>query len=324
MKRKRKDVCHALEFAKRFESLDNALTDVEGSSRKWQAARSILERSGDSDAAQHATMMIRTGVTANKWLETKQCYELSKEFAEDLFAMDIPELSVNSLHLPFPCIYVDMEAAGGSVHGETDMRLLGCYICVSRLHINGKMAWHCSVVELGIGENDEYGYLEVGFSHDPESGEPDPFETFAFLTKKFPKESENLRRAILFAAYLSSEQPDVIENEAQKAIYRPSEKPKFSSVRKWDVGVRYAQEMRKRREAGADAEGSGSREGKPHGQHRPHRPHMRRAHWHTYRTGKGRTGRKLLWIPPIAVGVPKGQKDAEMPAVIRTVKGEAR
>lgn len=34
------------------------------------------------------------------------------------------------------------------------------------------------------------------------------------------------------------------------------------------------------------------------------RPHMRAAHWHTFRTGKGRTERIVHWLPPIPVGLP--------------------
>ena len=31
------------------------------------------------------------------------------------------------------------------------------------------------------------------------------------------------------------------------------------------------------------------------------RPHIRRAHWHTFLTGKGRVESEIKWIPPIFV-----------------------
>jgi hypothetical protein len=31
------------------------------------------------------------------------------------------------------------------------------------------------------------------------------------------------------------------------------------------------------------------------------RPHIRRAHWHTYRIGKGRAERRMRWLAPVAV-----------------------
>lgn len=36
------------------------------------------------------------------------------------------------------------------------------------------------------------------------------------------------------------------------------------------------------------------------------RPHLRRAHWHTYRTGQGRQGYRVRWLHPILVGYKEG------------------
>jgi len=47
------------------------------------------------------------------------------------------------------------------------------------------------------------------------------------------------------------------------------------------------------------------------------RPHIRRAHWHTYRTGTGRTIPILRWISPIAVGM---AGDGTTPVTIKEVK----
>ncbi|MCB1053219.1 MAG: hypothetical protein KDC71_21645 [Acidobacteria bacterium] len=52
------------------------------------------------------------------------------------------------------------------------------------------------------------------------------------------------------------------------------------------------------------------------GRTRP-RAHLRRAHWHTYLTGKGRTTPVLKWMPPLPINM--GSLDAQ-PATIHPVK----
>jgi hypothetical protein len=64
----------------------------------------------------------------------------------------------------------------------------------------------------------------------------------------------------------------------------------------WDVGVRLGAALRRvNGPTGGDAnEGDGA------SRHGP-RPHIRRAHWHTYRTGKGRRGQRVRWVAPVPV-----------------------
>jgi hypothetical protein len=86
----------------------------------------------------------------------------------------------------------------------------------------------------------------------------------------------------------------------------------------WDVGVRIGASL-----TAASSESSDGGEGT--GQHK--RPHIRRAHWHGFRSGRriADDGSLILaqdrpfelkWIPPIAVGI---SDDSELPAVIRRV-----
>ncbi|MCF7992134.1 MAG: hypothetical protein K9M02_16975 [Thiohalocapsa sp.] len=69
----------------------------------------------------------------------------------------------------------------------------------------------------------------------------------------------------------------------------------------WPIGERLGAALRRAQtgEAAADAgedTGSGGERSRP-------RPHIRRAHWHTYRVGERRVGRKVKWIAPVAVNV---------------------
>ena len=77
---------------------------------------------------------------------------------------------------------------------------------------------------------------------------------------------------------------------------------------RWDVAVRVGAAIRSvtNREPGEDR--GGTRAGP--------RPHFRRAHWHTFLHGPGRTERALKWLPPMPINI----DDSELPAVLRDVK----
>lgn len=89
----------------------------------------------------------------------------------------------------------------------------------------------------------------------------------------------------------------------------------------WDVGVRIGAALRR---AYHDAE-----HGQGDGSHAGPRPHIRRAHWHGFRSGPKKrddgsdiptAARRydLRWLPPIPVGMELGE---DMPAVIHRVEG---
>lgn len=99
--------------------------------------------------------------------------------------------------------------------------------------------------------------------------------------------------------YLCAVNNEVSENPYTAKTYKPSAsiKNKFSEIRKWNVGVRYGAAVRARKTAvPAD-----NKKTVPHPMPSV-RPHMRRAHWHHYRVGKGKIDMILKWIEPIFVG----------------------
>ena len=101
--------------------------------------------------------------------------------------------------------------------------------------------------------------------------------------------------------YLCASNAEVEESEITKKTYRPPKtiKNKFSEIRAWHVGVRYGETIRMtRKKADRDVTDRVTHPGAGTSK----RPHMRRGHWHHYRTGKGRTNLILKWIPPILVG----------------------
>jgi hypothetical protein len=89
----------------------------------------------------------------------------------------------------------------------------------------------------------------------------------------------------------------------------------------WEVGVRMGAALRAAYAAQDEAEQDGAT--------RALRPHIRRAHWHGFRSGpmldaqgeaipKENRQFDLRWLPPIPVNIVEGD---ELPAVIRPVKG---
>lgn len=118
--------------------------------------------------------------------------------------------------------------------------------------------------------------------------------------------------------WLCSEEPEIGSSTPPKfprpvrtnngLRFFPSAQPKV-----WDVGVRIGAALNASA-AIAKASGGDGDEADPRA--RP-RGHIRRAHWHTYRTGPGGSARKLRWMSPILVNM---RTCDDLPAVIHPVK----
>lgn len=113
-------------------------------------------------------------------------------------------------------------------------------------------------------------------------------------------------RLASLALWLCSQEPE-IEGEgtpSRPPLVRKRRKVLHTPVqtvpRGWGVGARIGAKLRDtkaRRRGETDTQA---------GAHASPRPHIRRAHWHTYWTGAGRTNRLLRWVHPILVGASEG------------------
>lgn len=222
--------------------------------------------------------------TAKDWLSYKQSYRITKEFAEDLFTSENMDFPLEDIRLPFPTIFLDFE----QLDGEDIPK--GAFCTISEVPTEKGMAHMCSMIFLfQTAAGTEY----AGMVFD--------YRLLISVEEQIEKygESEQIRQfsrhVLQFAAYLASYEPDVIEDPVQKKFYKASSKPKVSSVRKWDVGIRY----RELKSAYASRRQTGSGKG---GEHQSPRPHVRRGHWHTYHVGKGRKETRLKWLAPFMVG----------------------
>ena len=131
-------------------------------------------------------------------------------------------------------------------------------------------------------------------------------------------EVQTVIRCINLLLYLCSEKPDMPDTKELDAKRSRSilGNPKRAAV--WDVGTRIGASLRKeaKSDAAKDAENDPPKDGRTRSSKRPH---LRRAHWHSFWTGK-RDGseRKIVlrWLPPIAVKL----NGAELPTVITPVE----
>jgi hypothetical protein len=125
-----------------------------------------------------------------------------------------------------------------------------------------------------------------------------------------PVVARALAPLISLTLYLCSEIPDWdLEPPKNPPTVKTKQGPRTFPVpqpRVWDVGVRIGAALR-------SAEASAS---EPSGTHAGPRAHIRRAHWHTYLTGTGRSKRVFHWLPPIPVNM---ESLKSLPATVREV-----
>lgn len=87
MKRKN-TTCHALEFAKQLDADKLWINDLKSCDEEFIRSYPRLKSIGFVQSESDAVSLSRTVFTVHRWLASKQCYTITKELAEDLFAMD--------------------------------------------------------------------------------------------------------------------------------------------------------------------------------------------------------------------------------------------
>ena len=323
MKRKRPQEYLPVQFANAMipNPESTLYDDVGGCQDHCMHHKKLMEQYGLSSSDEDCRNLARTLFIVRDWMRTKQSYKIAKELADDLFAMDDLTFPANSLRLPYRTIFMDfsdlgLPAAGTQVEGK-DYIIYGVMMTLGDVMYYGEPGAMWGFVTIladknGISEETDICYGGIAFDYNTADDGQTLKSQIDILTKDFTGPKDSLIKAMLFAAYLSSEQPDIEENEQQKSFYRPmaqQKKPlKTSSVRKWDVGIRYATEVKRYHEDSVHSAGTGNGTAK--------RPHIRKAHWHVYRYGKGRIQKKVLWIPPIEVNC---KTKPELPVVVRKV-----
>lgn len=122
------------------------------------------------------------------------------------------------------------------------------------------------------------------------------------------------------AAWLCSETPEIGNGDTPAGAKKSKLKRNADrylpakECRQWDVGVRIGAVIRKARKSDSGGSHSGD------GQRSRYACHVRKAHWHRYRHGSGRTEIRLRWLSPILINA---KKPESLPVTIYPVANDA-
>ncbi len=289
----------------------------------------VYETSSDVD---NMTMIL-------KWSENKQVYAFDSDFLDELLRTDTLAITRNMLdYLPYQYMYIDISANKKLC---TRLNAEGFYITVSKtvVYTEEVYAIHVCRVTREYIFNDIYVISNKDGEMPVESIWEEKEEPIYvqrndedFTVKKGQTNSRQEKVLIIqILSYLASVEPEVSENPETKRTYRkPAEgfkpKNKFSEVRRWDVGVRFGNAVRrwKKEKTGTLSAGMGTGT--------KQRPHSRAAHWSHYwynktdehgnviydENGKPEKIRRAKWVSEYYVGM----KDSDDPIVIHNVKEE--
>ena len=244
-------------------------------------------------------------IVSKDWIKSKQVYSFSKEFCDMLYDMDDFEIDANLFdYLPFNAFYLEIPNRA-DIHG-----VLAKYTPQKQT-----LMYTVCYNNFAKRENIVSGEIDFGIIKSYHNI-LDELEGVEVLEEEREKLDEYLRVIALVLQsmmYLCSTNSDVEENPEQKKIYKPSTtvRNKFSELRKWDVGYRVVREHAKaKKDAEEEAEEEEAKE--KTGERKRPRMHWRKAHWHTYLCGKGKTERRVKFVAPVLVNE---MKDDELPVV---------
>ncbi len=244
-------------------------------------------------------------LTVNLWAKNKQVFKFDKDFTDELLATENVKFIKDLFdHLPFETFYIDYSDNKDLVdkfHGE------GVFI---RLSKNSEYyVVHATKVTRELFFSDAIFIKNEDTSAMVFTDSPSETKVITPRGEESVFVDRTLYERFLTQAltYLSSAEQDIRENETTKRTYRKPEanniKNKFSEIRMQDVGIRFGTAFRTwtKKKAERD-ENSGSN----HHTGAKQRPHFRRAHWHTYLYGKGKTERKVVWQHECAINMNLG------------------
>lgn len=128
-----------------------------------------------------------------------------------------------------------------------------------------------------------------------------------------------LRIAVSAAYYLAFKNAEIKEVKIPKEkrpilVSKPGATPKKVNVKTYNVGFAIGKSFEKQLASGEEYQKSAAT-----GTGRTVRPHVRRAHWHHYWVGEGRTRLEVRWIEPTFV-LPEGKREVSV-ATVRRVLG---
>lgn len=279
----------------RYVKLNQFVRKKEGNLRKTLKLEGPLEV---EETKAYICDFFMTFLIVEVWKPDKEVYRFDAELEFALSDIEEIEVPVRILdRLPYQTFYLEFAEDGiysSHFHGAFIHLIkegLGYHLYVMRLTEDGKgMFGSASFVP---DENTKNAVFLISRGNDTICGDSEK-------DIDWPEFCMFLLNALL---YICSENAEIRENPVTKNTYHPTArvKNKFSEIRKYDCGFVYGAEIRKNRVKLQEGKTQNKKK-KVNKSRGPMRPHTRKAHWHHYWTGKGRTELVLRWIPPTVVG----------------------
>lgn len=268
-----------------------------------------------------------------RWSKNKQVFQPDPYFTEAL--LHTAELQVSKqqlMHLPCTTFYIDFENVPMfepiigmivDVIVDDDCAIVTEYLLAEQ-YIGGKRVFFSFYTGGNFDENNmikiDYSKLNLNKEYTVSTGK----NPNGKLDSVIDRTTVSIF-GVQMLSYLSSKEPDVLENPITKNTYRPSKtvKNKFSEIQKWDVGIRFGKTIQtKINEYQNENSNQNSKTGFHNDTTKSRKspmPHFRCAHWQRYWVGKGRKECEVRWIEPVFVGW-KTPEDEATNVIIHKVK----
>lgn len=249
--------------------------------------------------------MIGMFPSVSLWTKHKQVYKIDPEFFDAVTQTSNLKLPEDTFkHLPVDYLYIDLSEC------KDALPIAGAFVQVTQ---GNQLAIYM------VTDDEVFFSFYSAFQYENGIAEVEPnlVKANSFVAYQANKNITKVRnytydprnnvvRAILqVLMFLSSQKPDIQENEITRRTYRQSAriKNKFSEIQMWDVGVRYGKaiSLAKREAEKAERESEDSNAKPSISTRKSPRPHVRCAHWQRYHVGEGRKEIRTNWIPPVIV-----------------------
>lgn len=290
------------------------------------AAHAVLSEADNFDDGLGSLVGIQTLAALSAWRVSQGIYRFDPDIISAITTTPIDTIPVEVLyHLPEWCVYIEAPPnmhfdttplSGFFAHlewdansGKSELRLL--LDCADGDIIGLPLHLDQPTLDLALSAaiaQSQQKAKELSLKHLAGRTPEDIARQFAGSVA--PMLNLVLYLCTINADFGSSRQPSKPQAKRTKRGWRlfPPEQPTI-----WGVGSRIGAALRATRTTQAETlNATNTSDG---GRARP-RAHVRRAHWHTYLTGEGKTNPILKWLPPIPVNVADIN---DLPATTHTV-----
>lgn len=288
-----------------FEELNNWLLKSRFNLYKKMYFEEVMFQSGSENSRIAAADCVIPFLIARLWEKSKQVYKFDEVLEDSL--SDINEIRVPVIildRIPYKTLYIEFNEKG-----KFRKKYHGAFINIFPIE-NG---YGINILRL----RDDLSGTTQFFNFVSENNTKEDAEFVIDKNTKYDagkyETSEEHQSFVMFLLnsllYLCAQNAEIRESSITKQTYKPSKviKNKFSEVHINECGYAFGEtiksEMAKVDHSTAIS-GSPSDMRKPEAEkiRKPMRAHLRKAHWHHYRTGKGRKDLILHWIAPTLVG----------------------